>query len=311
MTTDTIKGRVIVVTGASRGIGKGLATYLAREGATVVCAARTVAGTTGRVPRDDRRDRRPRSVGEGGNAVAVRCDIGAADDIAALVAATVERVRPPRRAREQRDDADACAAGRVDGRDVGRLDARQRAQPLSLHASRDAGDARAAAGSIINISSGAAAHEVERAHAARIRDLFRGEGGAGALLLRGRARAAPARHQHQRAAAGRGADRAHRAGVRRRLRLVGLGGTGRRRPAGRVPRRSDRHRFHRARCSTSPASAGPGASDGGATNGHGVSRSTASATSKSSSSAWWRASTCMPTGSPSTNPPGIDTAGLP
>ncbi|GIU90897.1 MAG: hypothetical protein KatS3mg010_1996 [Acidimicrobiia bacterium] len=50
---------------------------------------------------------------------------------------------------------------------------------------------------------------------------------------------------------------------------------------------------------------------GDATTGHGIARSAASATSKSRSSAWWRASTCMPTGSPSTKPAGMDTAGLP
>ena len=42
-----------------------------------------------------------------------------------------------------------------------------------------------------------------------------------------------------------------------------------------------------------------------------MARSAASATSKSRSSSWWRASTCIPTGSPSTSPAGIDTAGLP
>ena len=49
----------------------------------------------------------------------------------------------------------------------------------------------------------------------------------------------------------------------------------------------------------------------GATMGQGRSRSTARATSKSSGSSWWRARTCMPTGSPPTVPAGIDTAGLP
>jgi NAD(P)-dependent dehydrogenase (short-subunit alcohol dehydrogenase family) len=37
-----LTGRVVIVTGASRGIGKGLAIGLAGMGAKVVCAARTV-----------------------------------------------------------------------------------------------------------------------------------------------------------------------------------------------------------------------------------------------------------------------------
>ena len=50
---------------------------------------------------------------------------------------------------------------------------------------------------------------------------------------------------------------------------------------------------------------------GGATRGQGRLRSTERATSNSSSSWWCLPSTCMPTGSPSTRPAGIDTAGLP
>ena len=83
-----LAGKVVVVTGASRGIGKGLALGLARLGAPVVCAARTVSEDPGGLPGtihatvDAIR-------AEGGDAVAVRCDIGQADDIAQLVDTTI------------------------------------------------------------------------------------------------------------------------------------------------------------------------------------------------------------------------------
>ena len=45
-----LAGQVVVVTGASRGIGKGLALGLAALGASVVCAARTVTEEPGGLP---------------------------------------------------------------------------------------------------------------------------------------------------------------------------------------------------------------------------------------------------------------------
>src|SRR5262249_33340379 len=84
----SLDGRVVIVTGASRGIGKALAVGLAAEGAAVVCAARTVA------PRDDGL---PGTIGDtaaainasGGWALAVRCDVGVQSDLEALVAQTL------------------------------------------------------------------------------------------------------------------------------------------------------------------------------------------------------------------------------
>src|SRR5207248_10361388 len=85
-----LRDRVIIVTGASRGIGKGLAIGLAEQGATVVCAARTVhAG--------DEPSGLPGTIHEtvdaiqanDGTALAVQCDIGQEADIARLIDTTV------------------------------------------------------------------------------------------------------------------------------------------------------------------------------------------------------------------------------
>ena len=82
-TTDTLRGKVAVVTGASRGIGKGIALALGAEGATVYVTGRTV--TPGTCPL-------PGTVGEtaeevtrrGGRGVAVSVDHGNDDQVAAL-----------------------------------------------------------------------------------------------------------------------------------------------------------------------------------------------------------------------------------
>ena len=85
-----LSGRVVIVTGASRGIGKGLAVGLAGLGASVVCAARQRARDAGRHaghhPRDRAGDHR-----RGRHRPRGPCDIGRAEEITALVDATVER----------------------------------------------------------------------------------------------------------------------------------------------------------------------------------------------------------------------------
>jgi NAD(P)-dependent dehydrogenase (short-subunit alcohol dehydrogenase family) len=81
-----LDGTVAIVTGASRGIGNGLAVGLAAAGAAVVCAARTMTDGEHELPGtvtatvDEIR-------AAGGDAIGVRCDIGNADDIAAMFTA--------------------------------------------------------------------------------------------------------------------------------------------------------------------------------------------------------------------------------
>jgi NAD(P)-dependent dehydrogenase (short-subunit alcohol dehydrogenase family) len=79
----SLSGKVAVVTGASRGVGKGIALALADQGATVYVTGRTVApgtqalsGTIGETAAEvDKR---------GGKGIAVQVDLASDDDIAAL-----------------------------------------------------------------------------------------------------------------------------------------------------------------------------------------------------------------------------------
>jgi NAD(P)-dependent dehydrogenase (short-subunit alcohol dehydrogenase family) len=72
-----LQGRVAIITGASKGIGRALSTRFAREGARVVCAARSadlVKETVALVQK------------AGGQAVAVVCDASVEDEVRRLVA---------------------------------------------------------------------------------------------------------------------------------------------------------------------------------------------------------------------------------
>ncbi|HEY8766840.1 MAG TPA: SDR family NAD(P)-dependent oxidoreductase [Dehalococcoidia bacterium] len=88
-----LDGRVAIVTGASRGIGKEIALLFAREGARVVAAARTEHEGDHQLPGGiaetvaEARD-------AGGEATAVRADISQTADIEHLIAATHEAYGP-------------------------------------------------------------------------------------------------------------------------------------------------------------------------------------------------------------------------
>ena len=77
----TLDGQVAIVTGASRGIGRGIAVALAAEGARVVLAARSASDLT-TVAQEIR--------ATGGSALAVPADVTRAGDIDSLVEAAVQ-----------------------------------------------------------------------------------------------------------------------------------------------------------------------------------------------------------------------------
>ena len=80
--SNQLESKVAVLTGAGRGIGRGLAIGFAEQGARVVCAARSQAqlDETVRAIRDS-----------GGEAMAVRCDVTRPRDVQNLYAETRAR----------------------------------------------------------------------------------------------------------------------------------------------------------------------------------------------------------------------------
>ncbi|MBI2846780.1 MAG: SDR family NAD(P)-dependent oxidoreductase [Chloroflexi bacterium] len=84
-----LKGKVAVVTGASRGIGKAIALAYAREGANVVVAARTESEEGSRLPGTIHKTAEEiRALGS--QALPVKCDVTKEEDIEDMVKKTLE-----------------------------------------------------------------------------------------------------------------------------------------------------------------------------------------------------------------------------
>jgi citronellol/citronellal dehydrogenase len=86
-----LKGKVAIVTGASRGVGAAVAVALAEAGAAVACAARATDAAPLRLP-GTVDDTVRRITDAGGTAVAVPTNLAEESAVEAMVATTVERL---------------------------------------------------------------------------------------------------------------------------------------------------------------------------------------------------------------------------
>lgn len=74
--TGMLAGKAAIVTGAGQGVGEGIALALAAEGASVVCAGRTLAKVEGTASQ---------ITGRGGTALGVECNVARSEEIEACV----------------------------------------------------------------------------------------------------------------------------------------------------------------------------------------------------------------------------------
>ena len=91
---SNLKGKVAVVTGASKGIGAGIAESFAAAGASVVVNYASSREGADRVVRD--------ITSKGGKAIAVQGDVSKAEDVKRLFSETKKAFGISRRSRQQR-----------------------------------------------------------------------------------------------------------------------------------------------------------------------------------------------------------------